>query len=65
MAFKKGENTYQKRKRTKIYLKITPQIIADAKGVTVGAIHKAKLRGVLDMTDLKSIACYLSKGEEN
>ena len=59
MAFIRGDNTYQRRKRNKIYLKVTPQIIADARGVTVSAIHKAISRRMLDPRDLLSIAQYV------
>jgi len=63
MTFIEGDNTYQSRKRTKIYLKVTPQIIADARGVSIGAIHKAIYRGILDPRDLISVAKYiLNKG---
>ena len=66
MTFIKGDNTYQKRKRAKVYLKITPQVIADARGVTRGAIHRAISRGTLDPRDLESIARYiLKKGRKN
>jgi len=61
MAFIKGDNTYQRRKRTKVYIKVTPQIIANARGVSIGAIHKAINRGVLDPKDLISIAKYILK----
>ena len=61
MAFIKGDNTQQRLKRVKIYLKITPQVIADAKHVTRAAIHKAIYRGVLNPRDLVSIAKYVIK----
>ena len=64
-GFKKGDNTYQSRKRTKVYLKITPQVLADARGVLRGAIHKAISRGILDPTDLLSIAKYILKGRQH
>ena len=61
MAFTEGNNEYQKRKRTKVYLKITPQIIAKARGVSKGAIHQAIYRGILDPRDLISVAKYILK----
>jgi len=59
MAFIKGNNAQQKLSRVKIYLKITPQVIADAKGVTRSAIHKAIYRGILNPSNLISIAKYI------
>lgn len=65
-GFKKGDNTYQSRERTKIYLKVTPQILAKARGISKGGIHKAISRGILDPRDLVSIAKYiLKKGRKN
>ena len=61
MAFIKGNNEYQSRKRTKIYLKITPQILAKARGISVGGIHQAIYRGKFDPRDLESIAKYILK----
>jgi len=61
MTFIKGDNTYQTRPRHKVYIKVTPLLIADASGVTRGAVHKAIERGVLDPVDLVSVARYITK----
>jgi len=61
MTFIEGNNEYQKRNRTKIYLKITPQVLADARGVSKAAIHRAISRKILDPRDIVSIARYVLK----
>ena len=63
MTFMKGNNEYQSRSRTKIYLKITPQVLADARGVSRAAIHRAISRGILNPRNLVSIAKYILKGK--
>ena len=56
--FTKG-HTKSRGKRVRIIMKITFQLIADARGISKAGVRKAVERGNLDLLDIKSIAKYI------
>lgn len=59
MSFQKGNNEVQKRKRTRILLKIDLKMIADAKGVSKRTVRRAINTGKVDTNSLSSIINYI------
>lgn len=59
--FLAGDNTYQSRPRQRILIKVTRQMIADARGITVSGVRQAAKQGRVDLHDLGSIARYIVK----
>ncbi len=53
------KHTKSKGPRIRVIMKLTLQIIADARGVTKSAVKKAAERGKVDLLDIKSIAGYI------
>jgi hypothetical protein len=60
MGFQAGNNEIQKRKRSRILLKIDLGMMADAAGVSKRTVQRATLKGKINMSDLKSVAKYIT-----